>query len=131
MSKYAKTERETKFRPLMSDYEKFTRQQDSERGKRIPEVGAKLPAQKPEVKKMQEKMQRSLVTSSEPAKQPAKQVVKPSPAPAKERREPKFIAGYEKAGKPSQIRVGGTRPESSKEQIEARKRMLRMKKGKR
>jgi hypothetical protein len=42
-----------------------------------------------------------------------------------EERKPRYIPGFEKAGKPSRIRVGGSKPSSSPEQLEARKKMLR------
>jgi hypothetical protein len=48
---------------------------------------------------------------------------------AKETKEPekkgRVIAGFEKAGRPSTIRVGGSKPKSTPEQIESRKKMLR------
>jgi hypothetical protein len=130
MSKYSKVEKEQKFKPLKSDYEEFIEKTYGSRMKKIPEIGAKMPERKPEVDRMQQKMQRSLGMESKPAKptprpQPAKEV----PAP-KEKKEPKYISGYQKTGKPSNIRVQST-PQSSQAQIESRKRMLRMQKGKR
>ena len=72
------------------------------------------------VQRMQRRMRESLgekddtptITVSKKAKEP-------------EERKPRYIPGFEKAGKPSRIRVGGSKPSSSPEQLEARKKMLR------
>jgi hypothetical protein len=136
MSKYSKVEKEQKFSPIKSDYERFIEKTYGSRMKEIPKIGAKMPERKQEVERMQQKMQRSLGMESKPSKPTPRQQPATRPQPEKEtpaikeRREPKYIAGYEKAGKPSKIRVI-SRPESSPKQIEARKRMLRMQKGKR
>jgi hypothetical protein len=95
-----------------------------------------MPERKQEVERMQQKMQRSLGMESKPSKPTPRQQPATRPQPEKEtpaikeRREPKYIGGYEKAGKPSKIRVQST-TQSTPAQIESRKRMLRMQKGKR
>lgn len=131
MKRYTNVEKEQKFQPIISDYERFVKEQEAKRVKRIPERGAQIPPQKPEVEKMRERMQKSL--GSEKQVKPAKMVSqKPKEVSApKIKEKPKYIAGYEKAGKPSRIRVGGSRPEYSQEQLESRKKMLRMQKGRR
>lgn len=133
MNKYTDVEKPQRFVPLGSDYERFVCEQEAKRIKRIPERGAQLPPQKKEVTKMQERMQQSL-EGSKPTKQsasPARPTQPPPPPPPKEKSKPKYISGFEKAGKPSKIRAGGARGEYSSEQLESRKRMLRMQKGRR
>jgi len=130
MSKYSKVEKEQKFIPLKGDYEQFIEKIYGSKMKKIPEIGAKMPERKPEVDRMQQKMQRSLGIESKSAKPtPRTQPDKEVPAP-KEKKKPKYISGYQKAGKPSRIRVLST-PQSSPAQIESRKKMLRMQKGRR
>ena len=71
------------------------------------------------VERMQRRMSESLGEKDE----------KPTITIAKEAKEPekkgKVIPGFEKAGRPSTIRVGGSKPKSTPEQIESRKKMLR------
>jgi hypothetical protein len=72
------------------------------------------------VKRMQRRMRESLgekddtptITVSKKAKEP-------------EEKKGKTIPAFEKAGKPATMRVGGSKPSSSPEQLEARKKMLR------
>lgn len=78
------------------------------------------------VDRMQRRMHESL---GEKDDTPTITITKKAKEP--EERKPKYIAGFEKAGRPSRIRVGGSKPSSSPEQIEARKRMLRMNVGRR
>ena len=126
MSKYAKVEKETTYSPIRGDYERFVKEQEAKREKRIPEIGAKLPLpekKKTGVAKMSERMEQSL--KPKPSSKPEQK-----PKIAEKKESPKFIAGFEKSGKPSKIRVGG-RSQYSPEQLESRKKMLRMQKGKR
>ncbi len=112
----------------LEDENKY-RQEYIEEGDQLPEtdVKPKSPVKKRSegVERMQRRMRESLGDEEEA---PAITITKK----AKEE-EPKerYIAGFEKAGKPSRIRVGGNKPKSTPEQIESRKRMLRMNVGRR
>jgi hypothetical protein len=72
------------------------------------------------VKRMQRRMRESLgekddtptITISKKAREP-------------EEKKGKIIPAFEKTGKPATMRVGGSKPSSSPEQLEARKKMLR------
>ena len=72
------------------------------------------------VKRMQRRMRESL---GEKDKTPTITITKKAKEPEKKRS--RVIAGFEKAGRPSTIRVGGSKPKSTPEQIESRKKMLR------
>ena len=89
-----------------------------------PDVKSKL---KPAVKKPSdgvERMQRRMSESlGEKDDTPTITITKKAKEPKEEK--PKYIAGFEKAGKPSTIRVGGNRSSYSPEQLESRKKMLR------
>lgn len=71
------------------------------------------------VERMQRRMRESLGEKDET----------PTITIARESKEPekkgKVIPGFEKAGRPSTIRVGGSKPKSTPEQLESRKKMLR------
>ena len=71
------------------------------------------------VKRMQRRMRESL---GEKDKTPTITIAKEAKEPEK---KGKVIPGFEKAGRPSTIRVGGSKPKSTPEQIESRKKMLR------
>jgi len=149
MNKYTKVEKEQNFVPLGSDYSRFVAMQEAKKIKRIPEVGAKMPSgkkegigksvseEKPEVKRLEERMRQSLgdtkpksyTSSSDKSKQieKTKQSLTGEKTPSKttvikKEREPKYIAGYQKAGKPSILRVNYNAKISDK-QLEARKKM--------
>jgi hypothetical protein len=72
------------------------------------------------VQRMQRRMRESLGEKDET---PTITVTKEAKEP--EERKGKTISGFEKAGRPSTIRVGGSKPTSSPLQLEARKKMLR------
>jgi hypothetical protein len=72
------------------------------------------------VDRMQRRMRESL---GEEDNTPTITITKKAKEP--EERKPRYIAGFEKSGRPSSIRVGGSKPSSSPEQLEARKKMLR------
>jgi hypothetical protein len=78
------------------------------------------------VDRMQRRMRESLGEKDET---PTITITKKAREP--EERKGKTIPGFEKAGKPSTMRVGGSKPSSSPEQLEARKRILRMNVGRR
>ena len=69
---------------------------------------------------MQRRMRESLGGKEET---PTITITKKAKEPEEEK--DKYIAGFEKAGKPSRIRVGGSKPSATPEQLEARKKMLR------
>lgn len=114
----------------LEDENKY-RQEYIEEGDQLPETDVKprvsAPVKKSSegVERMQRRMRESLGDEDET---PTITITKK----AKEE-EPKerYIAGFEKSGKPSRIRVGGSKPKSTPEQIESRKRMLRMNVGRR
>lgn len=101
------------------------KQEYIEEGDQLPETSVKPKAteatkpRKEGVERMQRRMRESLGEKDE----------KPTITIAKEAKEPekkgKVIPGFEKAGRPSTIRVGGSKPKSTPEQIESRKKMLR------
>ena len=101
------------------------KQEYIEEGDQLPETSVKpktTEATKPRkegVERMQRRMRESLGEKDET----------PTITIAKETKEPekkgKVIPGFEKAGRPSTIRVGGSKPKSTPEQIESRKKMLR------
>jgi hypothetical protein len=72
------------------------------------------------VERMQRRMRESL---GEKDKTPTITITKEAKEPEKKRS--RVIPGFEKAGRPSTIRVGGSKPKSTPEQIESRKKMLR------
>lgn len=71
------------------------------------------------VERMQRRMRESLGDKDDT---PTITITKESKEPEK---KGKVIPGFEKAGRPSTIRVGGSKPKSTPEQIESRKKMLR------
>ena len=77
------------------------------------------------VERMQRRMRESLGDEDETP------TIKIAKKAKEEESKERYIAGFEKAGKPSRIRVGGNKPKSTPEQIESRKRMLRMNVGRR
>ena len=101
------------------------KQEYIEEGDQLPETSVKPKAteatkpRKEGVERMQRRMRESLGEKDE----------KPTITIAKEAKEPekkgKVIPGFEKAGRPSTIRVGGSKPKSTPEQLESRKKMLR------
>ena len=109
----------------LEDEDKY-KQEYIEEGDQLPETDVKPKVSEPAkprsegVQRMQRRMRESLgekdetptITISKKAKEP-------------EEKKPRYISGFEKAGKPSRIRVGGSKPSSSPEQLEARKKMLR------
>jgi hypothetical protein len=72
------------------------------------------------VQRMQRRMRESL---GEEDNTPTITITKKAKEPKEEK--PKYIAGFEKAGKPSTIRVGGRKPTFTPEELESRKKMLR------
>jgi hypothetical protein len=114
----------------IEDEDKY-RQEYIEEGDQLPETDinprARV-AEKPRkegVERMQRRMRESL---GEKDDTPTITITKK--AKVEEPKE-RYIAGFEKSGKPSRIRVGGNKPKSTPEQIESRKRMLRMNVGRR
>ena len=101
------------------------KQEYIEEGDQLPEISVNPKAteatkpRKEGVERMQRRMRESLGEKDE----------KPTITIAKEAKEPekkgKVIPGFEKAGRPSTIRVGGSKPKSTPEQLESRKKMLR------
>jgi hypothetical protein len=71
------------------------------------------------VERMQRRMRESLGEKDET---PTITITKEAKEPEKKGR---VIPGFEKAGRPSTIRVGGSKPKSTPEQIESRKKVLR------
>ena len=71
------------------------------------------------VERMQRRMRESL---GEKDDTPTITIAKEAKKPEKKGR---VIPGFEKAGRPSTIRVGGSKPKSTPEQLESRKKMLR------
>jgi hypothetical protein len=145
MSKYKKVEKEQTFTPIMSDYERFVKQQYGSRMKRIPEMGAKLPPKddnkemkiqralnatqrKETTDRLQKRMNESLEGKkvSAPKATPASKVVEKD---EETKRKPRYVPGFEKvkSGKrPGFIEVGKPRPApSSEKEIEFRKRALK------
>jgi hypothetical protein len=114
----------------IEDEDKY-RQEYIEEGDQLPKTDIKPKvrvAAKPRkegVERMQRRMRESL---GEKDDTPTITITKK--AKVKEPKE-RYIAGFEKSGKPSRIRVGGNKPKSTPEQIESRKRMLRMNVGRR
>lgn len=108
----------------LEDEEKF-KQEYIEEGDQLPETNVKPRSSEP-VNRMQRRMRESLGEKDET---PTITVAKAARVPEEEK--PKYIAGFEKAGKPSTMRVGGKRSNYSPEQLESRKRMLRMNTGRR
>jgi hypothetical protein len=96
-----------------------------EEGDQLPETSVKpkaMEATKPRkesVERMQRRMRESLGEKDET---PTNTITKKAKEPEKKGR---VIPGFEKAGRPSTIRVGGSKPKSTPEQIESRKKMLR------
>jgi len=72
------------------------------------------------VNRMQRRMRESLGEMDET---PTITITKKAKEPKEEK--PKYIAGFEKAGKPSTIRVGGRKSAFTPEELESRKKMLR------
>lgn len=106
----------------LEDEDKY-KQEYIEEGDQLPETNVKPKEMKPRsegVQRMQRRMRESLGEKDET---PTITITKKAKEP--EDREGKTIPGFEKAGKPSTMRVGGSRPSSSPEQLEARKKMLR------
>ena len=97
------------------------KQEYIEEGDQLPETSVKPKSSRSEgVQRMQRRMRESLGEKDET---PTITITKKAKEPKD--REGKTIPGFEKAGKPSTIRVGGSKPSSSPEQLEARKKMLR------
>jgi hypothetical protein len=101
------------------------KQEYIEEGDQLPETSVKprsREATKPRkegVERMQRRMRESLGEKDET---PTITITKEAKEPEKKGR---VIPGFEKAGRPSTIRVGGSKPKSTPEQIESRKKMLR------
>ena len=72
------------------------------------------------VQRMQRRMRESLGEKDET---PTITITKEAKEP--EGRKGKVIPGFEKAGRPSTMRVGGSKPTFTSDQLEARKKMLR------
>jgi hypothetical protein len=100
----------------LEDEKKF-KQEYIEEGDQLPETDVKP---RSSVNRMQRRMRESLGEMDET---PTITVTKAARVPEEEK--PKYIAGFEKAGKPSKMRVGGKRSSYSPEQLESRKKMLR------
>lgn len=139
----------TKFQPIQSDFQRFMRDREKKKAIRPkvyetardrlnkyfdkdfleeedqpskPNVTPKSEAEVKETSDGVERMQRRMRESlGEKDETPTITVSKK----AKEQKKPRFIAGFEKAGKPSTIRVGGSKSKFTPEQLESRKRMLR------
>jgi hypothetical protein len=106
----------------LEDEDKY-KQEYIEEGDQLPETNVKPKEMKPRdegVQRMQRRMRESLGEKDET---PTITITKKAKKP--DGREGKTIPGFEKAGKPSTMRVGGSKPLSSPEQLEARKKMLR------
>lgn len=101
------------------------KQEYIEEGDQLPETSVKPKAReatkprKEGVERMQRRMRESLGEKDET---PTITITKEAKEPKKKGR---VIPGFEKAGRPSTIRVGGSKPKSTPEQIESRKKMLR------
>jgi hypothetical protein len=108
----------------LEDENKY-KQEYIEEGDQLPEPDVK-PKPKPAAKKPSEgveRMQRRMRESlGEEDNTPTITITKKAKEPEE---KPRTIAGFEKAGKPATMRVGGSKPSSSQEQLEARKKMLR------
>jgi hypothetical protein len=109
----------------LEDEDKY-KQEYIEEGDQLPETDVRPKASEPAkprsegVQRMQRRMRESLGEKDDtPTITVSKKVKEP------EERKPRYIPGFEKAGKSSRIRVGGSKPSSSPEQLEARKKMLR------
>lgn len=138
--KYTRVERPKNFSPLGSDYKRFVALQESKRIKRIPEAGATVTKENPEVKRLQERMESSLGDTKPKAykSETKRKTVKINTAPAGKSEEkqkaseipkkPKerMVHVYEKAGKPSgwQKREAGN-VQTSEAQLESRKKMMK------
>jgi hypothetical protein len=139
--KYTNVERPQNFVPLGSDYKRFVALQESKRIKKIPEAGATVSKEKPEVKRLQERMEQSF-GDTKPKPQESKKVpikVKESPkvkikekedvSPRVEqsKKQPRRLTHvYEKAGKPSGWQETRQRTgQESKAQLESRKKMMK------
>jgi hypothetical protein len=142
-------EKTTRLQPFKSEYKKYVEERERNREKRPPEIGSPIPEPKADFKnrdlnseyyggfdnvpvrkatpvkprdegvtRMQRRMRESLGDET-----PTITITKKAREP--EKNKPKYIPGFEKAGKPNRIRVGGNAPSSTPEQLESRKKMLR------
>jgi hypothetical protein len=102
----------------LEDEDKY-KQEYIEEGDQLPETNVKPRSSEP-VNRMQRRMRESLGEKDET---PTITITKKAKEPEEEK--PRYIPGFEKAGKPSRIRVGGRKPSATPEQLEARKKMLR------
>jgi len=100
----------------LEDEKKF-KQEYIEEGDQLPETDVKP---RSSVNRMQRRMRESLGEMDET---PTITITKKAKEPKEEK--PKYIAGFEKAGKPSTIRVGGRKSAFTPEELESRKKMLR------
>lgn len=109
----------------LEDEDKY-KQEYIEEGDQLPETDVKPKASEPTkprsegVQRMQRRMRESL---GEKDDTPTITITKKAREP--EEKKGKTIPAFEKAGKPATMRVGGSKPSSSPEQLEARKKMLR------
>ena len=118
--------RDKKFLDEELEDENKYKQEYIEEGDQLPETDVKPKAServKPRsegVQRMQRRMRESLGEKDET---PTITVTKKTKEPEEEK--PRYIPGFEKAGKPSRIRVGGRKPSFTPEELETRKKMLR------
>jgi hypothetical protein len=109
----------------LEDEDKY-KQEYIEEGDQLPETDVRPKASEPAkprsegVQRMQRRMRESLGEKDDTPTITVSKKAKES-----EERKPRYISGFEKAGKPSRIRVGGSKPSTSPERLEARKKMLR------
>jgi len=122
-----KLEKPQNFVPIQSDYKRFVSEQEAKRTKRIPEVGAKLPVEKKPTALREDSRKRQAL--SDAYKKSEQKKASPKVAETKEQK-PRYIKGFEKAGKPSKTKVGiYERPKSSDKQLELREKMRNRKVG--
>lgn len=118
--------RDKKFLDEELEDENKYKQEYIEEGDQLPETDVKPKASEPAkprnegVQRMQRRMRESLGDKDET---PTITVTKKAKEPEEEK--PRYIPGFEKAGKPSRIRVGGRKPSFTPEELETRKKMLR------
>jgi hypothetical protein len=118
--------RDKKFLDEELEDENKYKQEYIEEGDQLPETDVKPKASesaKPRsegVQRMQRRMRESLGEKDET---PTITITKKAKEPEEEK--PRYIPGFEKAGKPSRIRVGGRKPSFTPEELETRKKMLR------